>query len=57
MKHTLESLKKCIDTANELGCVMRWIAGFEKELREMLPKNPDSRYRWTDLIKEILGNG
>lgn len=33
MKYTLEKLKACIDTANELGCVLRWIAGCEKEQR------------------------
>lgn len=32
MKPTLDSLKKCVDTANELGCLMRWIASFEREL-------------------------
>jgi len=39
MKVNLKTLKKCIDTANEPGCVTTWIVGFEKELREILRKN------------------
>jgi len=55
MKYSLEQLKKCIDTANELSCVLKWIEGFEKELRQMrvYPTNTKSVAVY-DFITEIL---
>ena len=31
---TLEGLAKCIDTANELGCIVKWEQEFAKDLRQ-----------------------
>ena len=33
---TLNDLKKCLDTANELGCILKWIEAFEKRQKSFL---------------------
>lgn len=36
MKYNLEKIKQCINTANELGCILEWIEGFKQELKDVL---------------------
>lgn len=65
MKFNLKKLKECIDTANELGCILNWVEGFEKELRERIRELEQFKQfhdKWTLLrlqniyiYKEILG--
>lgn len=43
MRFNLKKLKQCIATADELGCILRWIEGFERELREEIQKLEKSR--------------
>jgi len=49
---TLQELEKCIDTANDLGCVVKWIEAFKKDLQEWNKKFPYLA-SWR-LIKQIL---
>lgn len=58
MKFNLKKLKDCIDTANELPRILKWIDGFEAELRERLEEYAQQFYTEKEihLIKEILGD-
>jgi len=56
MKFTLKILKAALNTANEYGNVMKWIEGFEKELREHECAKAFMTCHGKKLIEEILGD-